>query len=424
MNITMYFINFLIIVVFQIVILHIIAQFVKSDVKCNKKMILFILSSSLVEMFLTYKFAGAINAIICIIYFVLICNYLFKLKLKEILYYFIMIWLMGSIVDIAIMLIVDIVTSNMLLVKTNVSYIKPICSLAMMIILMVIFKLDLTKSLVEKLYKNLNVSNLSFLILLFILIVYILLDIICVIYLDNPIMIFILLCTFIMVSLYTVYVAYSKYEINTLKQTNALLIRNNQAYSKIIDDYRIFKHNIINQLLGIKSVSNKKSKILIDSLIKEYNDKFLINKNLKDVPSGLTGLVYEKILNFNDQELNISVNNKLNHDIFNLISPRSYNLLCEALGVLIDNALEASCVSNDKIIYLQFLETNDNINIKIINSFSGVLDLERLGTINYSSKSKGHGLGLYSIFGRSKIKVKTNIKNNLFCNEIIVKKKN
>ena len=100
------------------------------------------------------------------------------------------------------------------------------------------------------------------------------------------------------------------------------------------------------------------------------------------------------------------------------------NLLCEALGVLIDNALEASCVSNDKIIYLQFLETNDNINIKIINSFSGVLDLERLGTINYSSKSKGHGLGLYSIFGRSKIKVKTNIKNNLFCNEIIVKKKN
>ena len=125
----------------------------------------------------------------------------------------------------------------------------------------------------------------------------------------------------------------------------------------------------------------------------------------------------------NDYEINISVKNEIKDEVLELISARSYNLLCETLGVILDNSLEATSKSEEKIIYLEFMEKEDKLIINVTNTFKNNIDLEFLGTINYSSKNKSRGLGLYSIIGRKNVSVKTTIRNNLFCHELTINKK-
>ena len=63
---------------------------------------------------------------------------------------------------------------------------------------------------------------------------------------------------------------------------------------------------------------------------------------------------------------------------------------------------------------MRFRENENEIIVTLINSFSGSLDLEVLGKINYTSKKKGHGYGLFTLFEKKKINIKNSIKNNLF----------
>lgn len=104
------------------------------------------------------------------------------------------------------------------------------------------------------------------------------------------------------------------------------------------------------------------------------------------------------------------------------LGPRNYNSFCEALGITLDNALEACIKTEDKLLYLEFKEGKDSITIKVMNTFSGNIELDRLDTKEYTSKKEGHGLGLYSLFNRKNIVITTSIKNNLFINVIKVKK--
>ena len=114
--------------------------------------------------------------------------------------------------------------------------------------------------------------------------------------------------------------------------------------------------------------------------------------------------------------------NKLKKDILNILSPRNYNLLCEALGITLDNALDAAIKSKEKNLYLSFLETQNNIKIVIANSFLGTIDIDKVGTINYTSKQNGHGLGLVSLFLKNNLIIKNKIKGNLFITQMLISK--
>lgn len=208
-----------------------------------------------------------------------------------------------------------------------------------------------------------------------------------------------------------------------IKETNKLLIKNNEFYTNVVNDYRIMKHNIIHQLTGIKSTSNKEAKKLIDDLISQYNEKLQSVNNIKNMPIGINGIVYEKIYNFNQKELHLEIDNSIESNVFENLTPRNYNLLCEALGVLLDNALQASEKTNEKILMIDMKEIDSSYNIKIINTFNDYLEIEKIGTMKYTTKNTGNGIGLFSLIGRKKLKIKTSIINDLFLNEIIIEKK-
>ena len=72
---------------------------------------------------------------------------------------------------------------------------------------------------------------------------------------------------------------------------------------------------------------------------------------------------------------------------------------------------------------LEFTEDDNKLMLKIINSFSGMIDIDELGKKNYTSKKTGNGLGLFSILKYKPIKLNSSIKDNKFICVIRVNKK-
>ncbi len=407
----------------QIVIFYIFNQFSKEPIKMKKILIPIIIIGSLVETFLTTYLSPVYNCIICISYFLIILKIFTTIKFKDIIFYSINIWLLLIFLDIFTMLIYNALQLIFPVLSNYVFVARPVGTIIMNVAAIIITKQKIIHKFINNTYNYFQKIDSSIVYILLLFTLYYMLGALSISHIRNLKLLIIIFLLAIILTITIIKILLSKYEIITLKTTNQLLIKNNEFYLKLLDDYHILKHNLISQLLGIKSIANNKAKKLIDELIKEYNANFQTTSDLRDVPSGLNGIIYEKVYNFNKKELNILIDNKIASKVLEVITPRSYNLLCEALGVVLDNALEAAYKSKDKVVYLNFREMQENIKVTIINTFSGIIDLEKLGQKNYTTKNIGHGIGLYSIIGRRKIKMKTTIKNNLFINEILIEKK-
>jgi len=394
---------------------------INQHITIKKKLLIILLFIGTLTDYFLYKYLPpAFGAVFNCIYFLFLVKYSFKMNLKETLYYVLFIWILTPILDIIIMNATKIIDTQNVFYNTNFS---KIASTLMMLICMYILsknkKINHLVKKVKKFYDRQNFSSIKFIMLIT---VYIILDGLCFYNIDkNYIGRFVLLGAISLVFMICLYI-YFKYKISILKETNDLLIRNNNYMTNLITEYRILKHNLTNQLLGLKSTANAETKALIDEIIKEYNESYETHCDVTKIPNGLNGIIYEKMAMYKEEKLNIFSLNKIEENLLEKVSLRSYNLLCEAIGVTLDNAMEAAKESSEKIVYLYFNETEKEVKIKITNSYSGELDLEQIGTINYTSKKKGRGLGLFSLIGRKKINIQNQIKNNFFITYITIEK--
>lgn len=362
---------------------------------------------------------STLNSILSIIYIFILYYLIYRKSLKETIYYGFIIWLTGMLIDVSIMLKNTFIS----LEGINVTLIRILDTFLMIMLMLMFVSFKPLKKALRNLYNKVKKINFSYMKVIYVIAIilslgFTLMENI----INNSVSISLILLTILAIPLIILYI--NKEYINfSLNQTEKQLIKNNEFYIDQMNDYRILKHNIIHQLNGIKSVANNKTIELIDDIIKDYNENFHATSNLSKMPVGINGLVNEKIVNFNDKKLRLGIDNKIESSVFENLTPRSYNLLCESLGILLDNALEASSKSEEKILMIDMSETEYVYSAKIINTFSNTLDLERLGNINYTTKATGHGIGLFSLFGRRKLKIKTSIINNLFQNEILIEKK-
>ncbi len=413
--------NYFIVFLTMIVLFKTYYQLAKIVEIKSVKFLLILLVSTFLEIIIANFAPIYINGAICLSFFIIIEKIFTKGRLSEIIFYNVIIWLILLLLDMLIMLSCNLI--NLFIPLIDSLIIKPIGTIIMDIFLVWITKFEIVKKSIYKIKNyvfSLNISMVNF-ILLFIL--YFGLDILIFVkFVDRGIIEAIIILTLLSL-LFLIKLVFSRIDVYNLKKTNQFLLKNNEFYIKLIDNYRMFKHNLTSQLIGIKSISDKKTKKLISDLIKEYNESFQSTFDIKDAPIGINGLIYEKIYNFNNKDLKISISNKISDDILNVISYRSYNLLCEALGIVLDNSLEAASKSNDKVLYLRFIENEKNIMVLVMNTFEGDVEIENIGKLNYTTKEQGHGLGLYSLFQRRKLNLKTYIKNNIFISEIKVSKK-
>lgn len=204
-----------------------------------------------------------------------------------------------------------------------------------------------------------------------------------------------------------------------LKDSNKRLIDYNDKYGKFLDEYKIYKHNIKHKLSAMKSYGNKKVNALIDDLLEEETTFSVKNNNLYNVPNGIKGIVAEKLYNAN---FNVLIDNKIKKDPFKNLSPKAFNSISESIGIALDNAIEASCETDNPIITMDLKESKEDIFIKIGNNFCNHIDIDKLGTKYYSTKNRDSGLGLFSIMQNHLVKEKINIINDFYYIELQIKK--
>lgn len=201
-------------------------------------------------------------------------------------------------------------------------------------------------------------------------------------------------------------------------------------YEKKIDEERINKHEILNNLLILKSFSNKNTKKYndtLDDLIKTYSKKSIGVKNIYKLPCGLKGIIYYKINEVKNKNLNINIHisKQLSNYLENMDS-KTYTIICKIVGITFDNAIEASENSLEKFINLDVYEENNLIIIDIENSYSNKIDMKKLNKKNYSTKGLNRGFGLYIVNSLIKhsdnLKLEQIINDNIFITKLVITK--
>ncbi len=285
---------------------------------------------------------------------------------------------------------------------------------------------------IQKLSNTVNVfmgrNNITLFLSIVILIVFTLLDYKMVIMGNKKIYftnIVIVLC-FVLIVVYGIYNNIKS--VKEVEKTETLL-NFISTYEKKIDEDRINRHEMLNNLLILRSFEDKNSKDFNDTLedlIKIYDKKGIGVKNINKLPAGLKGMVYYKLEDVQKKKLNVNMNiskqvslslEKLNH--------KEYVLLCKTVGITLDNAIEAASNSKDKVLNIDVYKEKEDVVIMIDNSFNKPIDIKKIGTKNYSTKGEGRGLGLYIIKNLLKtsdnLTLEQNISNQIFSTKIIVK---
>lgn len=224
---------------------------------------------------------------------------------------------------------------------------------------------------------------------------------------------------FILLVIIIFYLLYKEHE---TEQCNKRIIAENNYIKTIAKQDEIFKHNIVNNLLGIKTVSNKKTNKLIDVLIEDYQKEYKNITNINDLPNGIQSIIYKKAYEENVEHLNLIVENNIKDDLYDLLTPKKYNHLCTSIGILFDNALEAVKNSDLKIIEIEFSEDKEFVYFEIKNSYTNVIDLDKIGTKRFTTKRFGHGIGLNYVLRLKTLSVKNELINNLFVTKLTIKK--
>ncbi len=201
-----------------------------------------------------------------------------------------------------------------------------------------------------------------------------------------------------------------------ISMENEVLLKNIKAYEQIAEDYSTLRHNLNNDLAAIKTYVDSDVRELIEEKLKKYNSEYNIVIKMTNIPKGLQGLIFYKMNTINNKNINFDIKSTVNFDTFNKINKKLYSKLCDIVGISLDNAIEATLKTKEKCLFINIVQNGKDIDIKIINTFNDTLDINKIGTKQYSTKKIKSGIGLDYInkISDNNIKTKKEIISNLF----------
>lgn len=188
---------------------------------------------------------------------------------------------------------------------------------------------------------------------------------------------------------------------------------------KINNDMRKFRHDYINILLsmseyirdddmpGLKSYFDNNIVPLKDSI---QTNSFKINgiEHLKI--RELKGLLTTKIIQAQENKIRVSVEvpDEIDHISINMID------LSRMVGIILDNAIEASLEIEDPLIQIGFMKEENSVVIIIMNKCAkDIPKVHELFQESFSTKGTNRGLGL------STLKEMSESKDNVLLNTVI-----
>lgn len=244
---------------------------------------------------------------------------------------------------------------------------------------------------------------------------------------DNIIIIYILVFCFFMFISYFIFNVLNKLDIE--KNEKYYIEVYNNIIEESLNNMKSFRHDYKNIVLGIGGFLDTND---IEGLKKYFfenihNNKNMDEKNLyglkKIEHSPVRGLFYAKISRALSKKINLNVyiDGCITDFIIKDID------ICKILGIVIDNAIEASVESTEKIVNILVTKEEFEIGIIISNSFKKHFLTSRIFERGYSTKGDNRGLGLSIVRELNekkypKMDISTKIETNIFHMEIILKK--
>lgn len=391
----------------------------------DKKSIFIFFLAVIFVTILRYYNVKALTNISFFIFYPLLFYSISKFRYKKIFINTLVIYFVGIILDLIVMVVVSIICSifnidinaylNLFVIISSV-FVFFIFIILGKCMLIVKFLNKLIQFIVDIRYSNFSLFFFCSFLFIFSLIFFVNL---------NRMNVDILLLVIVFLSI-GLFILLLKFRINAEENRKYLvtLKENNDFYIKMDDENRIFKHNLMAKLTSIKSVSNQKAIDLIDDFVIKTNKDLAYFSKVKSVPYGLNGIIYQNTYPYLE-DINFKTTNNINFDIFEVLKPRRYNVLVEKLVVCLNNAIEASINSQNKIVVINIDADDDYIYIEIKNTFSDDLNIDSLGNKAYSTKGKKRGLGLFSTLRNNEVTMKVKVINNYFvCTLIARKQKN
>ena len=237
-------------------------------------------------------------------------------------------------------------------------------------------------------------------------------------------LIFILLCTYITVSVLKniKLETNNKIESAKLEQQKKYIL----ALEKNNNEIRKFKHDFNNIILGLDGYINnddfdkEKLKKYFNSTIMNFNNNIELNDiviaKLNSIKvNSLKSLITNKVLVAQNNNIDVDIN--IEGEITDFYTDEMQ--LSRILGILLDNAIEASLeVPDDKKIEMNIIQIDKTTDIQISNTFNNtgtpIADFNKEG---FSTKGTNRGLGLSSaheIANKLNILLNTETDGNTF----------
>lgn len=223
---------------------------------------------------------------------------------------------------------------------------------------------------------------------------------------------------------------YQYFKRKTLEEEKKELLVLMHEYENIVNQTSENRHEMLNDLLILKSMKDKNSidySETLDSIIRQYDTKkFVRYTNLAKLPTGVKGIIYYKMAYIKESDINFStVVNNIDYAKFESMDKELYYKVCKILGILMDNAIEACSKGKEKKLIVSVYNENGMLCVEIDNDYIGEIDMENLYVRGYSTKSRGRGHGLYIV---NKIISETDIldfrqfvTDNIFSSILIIK---
>ena len=238
----------------------------------------------------------------------------------------------------------------------------------------------------------------------------------------------------IMLCFIGIYMIKQKSEIDNVTDKYSKLAKYSKNNEGLLEEYRMNLHENKNRLIRIDNMVPDEYKEIheyIEELIEiNRSNKYYWLTELKYVPSSeLKGFMNYKIIEMMNDKIQVEVNisRELNTKILKNYSVKEKEDLYSIVGILLDNAHEASKSSKEKSVSIQMYMNNKDLVLIVANTFKGKINIEKIDEYGYSSKGKNRGTGLHivnEIVNRSELFEKeTGLLDNYFVQTITIKSK-
>lgn len=203
-----------------------------------------------------------------------------------------------------------------------------------------------------------------------------------------------------------------------------------QALEQVNREMQTFRHDYANILLSLRGYIEQDDlvglrKYFNEQIIKEEQRTLFKNKMFNQLDQleliELKGLIATKLLIADEHH--IPMNIEIPDTIHEIAMDRIH--LSRIMGVLLDNAIEASLSLDDPRVNLAFIAMTNKVVIVIENKTTmDSVNIKQLFEENYSTKGENRGFGLFNVrkivSNYANVTLNSRIENHWFIHEIII----